>query len=167
MPTVTLEAKRLTKRYGGRTAVDGLSFAAHQGHVVGLLGPNGAGKTTTIRLLSTMLTPSAGEFSVAGIPSNRPAEIRRRIGVLPESAGYPGNQTGGEYLCYHARLFGLPRAEAERVATRLLAEMGLDGRAGSRIASNLREPHRQKVVYAAAPMPRWPKRVCMPVRRVS
>jgi ABC-2 type transport system ATP-binding protein len=135
MATLTLEAKRLTKRYGARTAVDGLSFTAHKGHVVGLLGPNGAGKTTTIRLLSTMLTPSAGEFSVAGVPGNRPAEIRRRIGVLPESAGYPGNQTGREYLRYHARLFGLPRAEAEQVATRLLAEMGLDGRAGSRIAS--------------------------------
>ena len=135
MPTVTLEAKRLTKRYGARAAVDGLSFVAHQGNVVGLLGPNGAGKTTTIRLLSTMLTPSTGEFSVAGVPSNRPAEIRRRIGVLPESAGYPANQTGREYLRYHARLFGLTRAEAERVATRLLAEVGLDGRTESRIAS--------------------------------
>jgi ABC-2 type transport system ATP-binding protein len=135
MRPVTLEAKQLTKRYGARTAVDGLSFTARQGDVVGLLGPNGAGKTTTIRLLTTVLTPSAGEFSVAGVPGSRPAEIRRRVGVLPESAGYPGNQTGREYLRYHARLFGLPRPDAERVATRLLAEMGLDGRAGSRIAS--------------------------------
>jgi ABC-2 type transport system ATP-binding protein len=129
-----LEAKRLTKRYGARTAVDGLSFTARRGDVVGLLGPNGAGKTTTIRLLTTVLTPSAGEFTVAGIPGNRPAEIRRKVGVLPESAGYPGNQTGREYLRYHARLFGLPRADAERVATRLLADMGLDARAASRIS---------------------------------
>jgi ABC-2 type transport system ATP-binding protein len=135
MPPVTLEAKRLTKRYGSRTAVDGLSFTAHEGEVVGLLGSNGAGKTTTIRLLTTVLTPSAGEFSVAGVPGNRPVDIRRSVGVLPESAGYPRNQTGREYLRYHAQLFGLPRAEAERVATRLLAEMGLQGRAGSRIAS--------------------------------
>ena len=135
MPPVTLEAKRLTKRYGSRTAVDGLSFTARKGDVVGLLGPNGAGKTTTIRLLTTVLRPSAGEFSVAGVPGSRPAEIRRRVGVLPESAGYPGNQTGSEYLRYHARLFGLPRPDAERVAARLLAEMGLEGRAGSRIAS--------------------------------
>jgi ABC-2 type transport system ATP-binding protein len=135
MPRVMLEANRLTKRYGVRTAVDGLSFTARKGEVVGLLGPNGAGKTTTIRLLTTVLTPSAGEFTVAGVPGNRPAEIRRRVGVLPESAGYPGNQTGREYLRYHARLFGLPRAEAERVATRLLADMGLNERAGSRIAT--------------------------------
>jgi ABC-2 type transport system ATP-binding protein len=135
MRAVTLEAKHLTKRYGARTALDGLSFTARQGDVVGLLGPNGAGKTTTIRLLTTVLTPTAGEFSVAGVPGSRPAEIRRRVGVLPESAGYPGNQTGREYLRYHARLFGLPRPDADRVATRLLAEMGLDGRTGSRIAS--------------------------------
>jgi ABC-2 type transport system ATP-binding protein len=134
MPPVSLEAKRLTKRYHDRIAVDGLSFTAHQGDVVGLLGPNGAGKTTTIRLLTTMLTPSTGEFSVAGIPSGRPDEIRRRIGVLPESAGYPGNQTGHEYLRYHARLFGLGRRDADQVAARLLTDMGLDARAGSRIA---------------------------------
>jgi ABC-2 type transport system ATP-binding protein len=134
MRPVTLEAERLTKRYGARTAVDGLSFTARQGEVVGLLGPNGAGKTTTIRLLTTVLAPSAGAFSVAGVPGSRPEEIRRRVGVLPESAGYPGNQTGREYLRYHARLFGFPRPDAERVAVRLLAEMGLDGRAESRIA---------------------------------
>jgi ABC-2 type transport system ATP-binding protein len=134
MPAVTLEAKRLTKRYGARTALDGLSFTANQGDVVGLLGPNGAGKTTTIRLLTTMLRPSAGEFSVAGVPSGRPEEIRRAIGVLPESAGYPGNQTGRDYLRYHARLFALTRPDAEDVSTRLLADMGLAGRAGSRIA---------------------------------
>jgi ABC-2 type transport system ATP-binding protein len=134
MRPVTLEAIRLTKRYGTRTAVDGLSFTARQGDLLGLLGPNGAGKTTTIRLLTTVLAPSAGEFSVAGVPGSRPAEIRRRVGVLPESAGYPGNQTGREYLRYHARLFGLPRLDAERVGARLIADVGLAARAGSRIA---------------------------------
>jgi ABC-2 type transport system ATP-binding protein len=135
MVEVTLEARRLTKMFGRRAGVDGLSFSARRGEVVGLLGPNGAGKTTTIRLLSTILTPTSGEFSVAGVPFTRPGDIRRRVGVLPESAGYPGQQTGIEFLCYHARLFGVPRANALQVAEDLLAEVGLRERAWSRIST--------------------------------
>ncbi|HEY3263002.1 MAG TPA: ABC transporter ATP-binding protein [Pseudonocardiaceae bacterium] len=131
---MTVEARGLTKRFGDRTAVDGVSFTAGPGEVLGLLGRNGAGKTTTLRLLTTILRPSGGDFSVAGVRNTRPTEIRRRIGVLPENASYPGMQTGAEFLRYHARLFGLPRATAEAVATRLLAEVGLADRGGTRIA---------------------------------
>jgi len=131
----TLEATDLSKRYGSRTAVDGLSFAAQQGEIIGLLGPNGAGKTTTIRLLTTILRPSGGSFSVAGITGDHPARIRERIGVLPESAGYPGRPTGREYLRYAARLFGRDRSKAAAVADRLLTDVGLGERAGSRIAT--------------------------------
>jgi ABC-2 type transport system ATP-binding protein len=135
MSDVTLEADRLTKTFGRRTAVADLSFTARQGEVLGLLGANGAGKTTTIRLLTTMLRPTRGDFAVAGIPSSRQAEIRGRVGVLPEGAGYPGHQTGLDYLSYHARLFGMRRAEATRTAARLLDELGLGDRARSRIAT--------------------------------
>ncbi|WP_433274577.1 ABC transporter ATP-binding protein [Actinosynnema sp. CS-041913] len=135
MSGVTLEARGLSKWFGGRSAVESVSFTARVGEVIGLLGPNGAGKTTTIRLLSTVLVPSAGEFSVAGVPGSRPAEVRARIGVLPESAGYPPHQTGVEYLAYHARLFGRSRGQAVRVAVRLLDQVGLAGRASSRIGS--------------------------------
>ncbi|MFC9689116.1 ABC transporter ATP-binding protein [Kribbella sp. NPDC056951] len=131
----SLEVVRLSKRYGARTAVDELSFSARQGDIIGLLGPNGAGKTTTIRLLTTILRPSGGSFSVAGIPGDRQRAIRERIGVLPESAGYPGRQTGREYLRYSARLFGLGRSEAAAVSDRLLADVGLSDRAGSRIST--------------------------------
>jgi ABC-2 type transport system ATP-binding protein len=131
----TLEATDLSKRYGTRTAVDGLSFTARQGDIIGLLGPNGAGKTTTIRLLTTILRPSAGSFRVAGISGDHPARIRERIGVLPESAGYPGRPTGREYLRYAARLFGRDRSRAAAVADRLLADVGLGERAGSRIST--------------------------------
>jgi ABC-2 type transport system ATP-binding protein len=134
MARLTVEAERLTKRYGARTAVEELSFTAQQGEVVGLLGPNGAGKTTTIRLLTTVLAPTSGTFTVAGIPSTRPIEIRQRVGVLAESAGYPEHHTGIEFLRYHARLFGLPRSEATAVASRLLTEVGLAERATSRIS---------------------------------
>ncbi|MEU8300483.1 ABC transporter ATP-binding protein [Micromonospora sp. NPDC048909] len=135
MVPAQLEAVGLTKRYGNRTAVDGLSFTARQGEVVGLLGPNGSGKTTTIRLISTMLAATSGTFSVAGVPSTQPTEIRRRIGVLPESTGYPGHQTGTEYLRYHARLFGLAPADATGVVRRLLTDVDLAQRASSRIST--------------------------------
>ncbi|QNE16999.1 ABC transporter ATP-binding protein [Kribbella qitaiheensis] len=131
----SLEASLLSRRYGDRVAVDELSFVAEPGDILGLLGPNGAGKTTTIRLLTTILRPTSGSFSVAGIKGDRAAEIRQRIGVLPESAGYPGRQTGREYLRYSARLFGRDRAGATRIADRLLADVGLSDRAGSRIST--------------------------------
>jgi ABC-2 type transport system ATP-binding protein len=131
----SIEARGLSKRYGARNALDGLTFATNPGEVVGLLGPNGAGKTTTIRLLTTILEPTAGTFAVAGIPGDRPTEIRRRIGVLPESAGYPQRQTGAEYLRYAARLFGRNRRDAREVTDRLLGDVGLGDRAGARISS--------------------------------
>jgi ABC-2 type transport system ATP-binding protein len=132
----TLEVTGLSKRYGGtRPAVDQLSFTAEQGDIIGLLGPNGAGKTTTIRLLTTILRPSAGSFSVTGIPGDQQTRIRARIGVMPESAGYPERQTGRDYLRYSARLFGRDRSGARAGADRLLADVGLSERADARIST--------------------------------
>jgi ABC-2 type transport system ATP-binding protein len=131
MAPVTIEARHLTKRYAGRIAVDDLSFTAHAGEVIGLLGPNGAGKTTTVRLLTTVVPATSGSFTVAGVTS--PAEVRRHVGALPESAGYPGHLTGGAYLRRHARLFGLSRAASDDVATTLLADVGLQERGSTPI----------------------------------
>ncbi len=103
--------------------------------MIGLLGPNGAGKTTAIRMLTTILSPTAGSFAVAGVPHTRPAEIRQRIGVLPESAGYPEQQAGAEFLRYHARLFGHSRASAQSTAAALLEQVGLAERGASRIGT--------------------------------
>lgn len=135
MTGTTVEAVRLTKHYGGRSAVEGVSFSASQGEVVGLLGRNGAGKTTTIRLLTTVLAPTSGEFSIAGHPSTSSTEIRRRVGVLPESSGYPSRQTGAEYLRFYARLYGLTRSRAQNLSAELLATVGLEDRSRSRIST--------------------------------
>jgi ABC-2 type transport system ATP-binding protein len=132
---MSLEARALRKAYGSVIALDDLNFTASTGEVIGLLGPNGAGKTTAIRVLTTILPPTAGGFAVAGIPHTRPAEIRRRVGALPESAGYPEQQTGTEFLTYHARLFGHSRASARSTAARLLAQVGLEERRSSLIAT--------------------------------
>ncbi len=123
----------LRKSYGDRVAVPGLALRVEAGTVVGFLGPNGAGKTTAIRLLTTILPPDAGTFEVAGVPGSDPAGIRARIGVLPESAGYPANRTGAELLALHGQLYGLTRRQALDTATGLLGQVGLGDRAGSLI----------------------------------
>ena len=133
--SAAVEARGVEKRYGSLLAVADLSFEAAEGEILGVLGPNGAGKTTAIRVLATILAPTHGAFAVAGVPHTRPAEIRRRIGVLPESAGYPEHQTGEEYLRYHARLYGRSRADARVVAAALLDEVGLADRARSLIST--------------------------------
>ena len=133
--TPVVEARGIAKLYGSLVAVDDLTVAVEAGEVLGILGPNGAGKTTAVRMLTTILAPSRGSFSVAGIPHTRPEEIRRRIGVLPESAGYPGGQTGEQYLTYHARLYGYPRGRAGEIARSLLDELGLLERGRSPISA--------------------------------
>jgi ABC-2 type transport system ATP-binding protein len=130
-----VEAHGVGKRYGPLLAVEDLSFSAEQGDILGVLGPNGAGKTTAIRILTTILEPTQGTFTVAGVPHSRPAEIRRRTGVLPESSGYPERETGEECLRYHARLFGQSRTGARATAAALLAEVGLGERARSLIGT--------------------------------
>jgi ABC-2 type transport system ATP-binding protein len=126
-------ATGLRKAYRDRVAVSSLDLEVSPGTVLGLLGPNGAGKTTLIRMLSTVLVPDAGSFSVAGAPHTDPETIRQRVGVLPESPGYPRSQTCREWLAYHARLYGASRGDAAATAARLLDEVGLAERAGSLI----------------------------------
>jgi ABC-2 type transport system ATP-binding protein len=131
--TAAVETDRIDKRYGSRVALESLTFTVRAGEVLGVLGPNGAGKTTAIRVLTTVIPPDRGSFSVAGVPCTRPADIRRLVGVLPESAGYPERQTGEEYLRYFARLFGHSRTGARAVAEALLTQVGLAERGRSLI----------------------------------
>jgi ABC-2 type transport system ATP-binding protein len=147
--TLALEARGLRKSYGGLLAVASLDIEVAAGTVLGFLGPNGAGKTTAIRMLSTILSIDAGEFAVAGVPHTRPVEIRRRIGVLPESAGYPQWQTGEEWLTFHAQLFGRSRADARAAARRLLGGVGLADRGGS-LVSGYSRGMRQRLGIARA-----------------
>jgi len=130
-----VEARGIAKRYGSQIALEDLTFSVQAGEIIGVLGPNGAGKTTAIRILTTILAPDRGTFSVAGIPSSEPARIRARVGVLPESAGYPERQKGEEYLRFHARLFGHSSASARAVARALLQEVGLAERGRAPIAT--------------------------------
>jgi ABC-2 type transport system ATP-binding protein len=131
--SLAVEARGVRKEYGGLAAVEDLTFAIESGEILGVLGPNGAGKTTAIRVLTTILVPTRGTFQVAGVPHTHAGEIRQRIGVLPESAGYPERQTGEEYLRYHARLYGHGADSARATAESLLREVGLHERRHSLI----------------------------------
>lgn len=133
-PTL-LMAENLRMSYGPRLALRGLSFSLQAGRILGFLGPNGAGKTTAIRILTTILQPSAGTFTVDGISSAEPDRIRRRIGVLPENLGFPKQMTGVEYLAFYGQLYGLSPQEAKVRAISLLADVGLEQRATSRIGT--------------------------------
>jgi ABC-2 type transport system ATP-binding protein len=112
-----------------------LSFSLNAGRVLGFLGPNGAGKTTAIRILTTILESDSGHFSVDGISSNCPEKIRRKIGVLPESLGFPRQMTGMEYLTFFGQLYGRSATEARTYGLKILQEVGLEQRAKSLIGS--------------------------------
>ena len=138
MPAVrspAVECDGLVVDYGDIRAVDSLSFHVDAGEVYGLLGPNGAGKTSVIRALTTIVAPTAGRASVAGASLDRPTEVRRNIGVLPESNGYPNSSSALGYLTFYGRLFGINKAEAVARANDLLAQVGLAGHRGQRIGT--------------------------------
>ena len=130
-----LVAEGLQKSYGPRKALKELTFSLKAGRILGFLGPNGAGKTTSIRILTTMMEPEAGHFVIDGISSADPERIRQRIGVLPESLGFPKQMTGLEYLIYYGQLYGRTAREATQKAHSLLEGVGLQQRAKSLIGT--------------------------------
>jgi ABC-2 type transport system ATP-binding protein len=105
-----LVVEHLTKRFGHRLAVEDVSFSVAAGEVFGFLGPNGAGKTTTVRMLGTLVAPTSGSATVAGIPlaPEHGVEIRRRISIMPESPGLYLRLTVRENLECFADLYEAP-----------------------------------------------------------
>src|SRR6516165_8426564 len=102
-----IEVSHLTKTFGARTAVADVSFNVARGEVFGFLGPNGAGKTTTVRMLGTLIAPTAGSAVVAGFPltAANAAQIRQRVAIMPEAPGLYARLTVTENLDFFARLY--------------------------------------------------------------
>jgi ABC-2 type transport system ATP-binding protein len=125
-PGPVVVARELTRRFGAFTAVDHLAFSVDADEVFGLIGPNGAGKTTTIKMLTTLLPPSAGTASVAGFDvARRPTEVRRRIGYVPQLISADAQVTGYENLWVVGGLYGIPRTERDARIREALEVMGL------------------------------------------
>jgi ABC-2 type transport system ATP-binding protein len=123
-----IEAKSLTKRYGGTVAVDGLSFRVEPGKITGFLGPNGAGKTTTMRLILGLDRPTAGKVTISGKPFTASRAPMREVGALLDAKAVHGGRSAYQHLLCLAQTNNLPRRRVDEV----LDLVGLASVAGKR-----------------------------------
>lgn len=145
-----IKVEKLTKRFGGFTAVDGIDFEVQKGEIVGFLGPNGAGKSTTMRMLSGFLPPTSGKAEVAGFDVFADSlRAREHIGYMPENVPLYTDMRVHEFLRYRAALKGVPgRRLKERVGD-VLELCGLKD-VEKKIIGNLSKGYRQRVGLADA-----------------
>ena len=145
-----LEVSQVSKTYGTRTVVDGVSFAVSKGEILGFLGPNGAGKTTTMRIITGFLPATSGTVRVEGFDVfTQSSEVRRRIGYLPESPPLYNDMTVAGYLRFVAKLKGMARGALAGALERVLETCGLTG-VRDRLLGHLSKGFRQRVGLAQA-----------------
>jgi len=142
-----LEIIDLTKRYGPVVALDGASFTARPGRIVGFLGPNGAGKTTTMRCVFGLARPDRGEVRWKGEPVDRDARLR--FGYMPEQRGLYPRMRVAEQLSYFGQQHGMKGRAANAAAIQWLERMGLGDRAKSKL-EELSHGNQQRVQLATA-----------------
>lgn len=147
-----MDAIRITnlmKRYGTVTAVENLSLCVHPGRIFGFLGPNGSGKSTTIGCLTGLLDPTAGQVEILGQPFDAEnADIKRRIGVMPEALGLFDPLYAHEFLAFVGRMFGLDEATTRKRVTELLDALELTET--SKTLAEFSTGMRKRVAFAAA-----------------
>ena len=145
-----IEVANLSKRYGDLTAVQDVSFTAAPGEILGFLGPNGAGKTTTLRVITGFLPATSGTVRVCGFDVfEQSAEVRRRIGYLPENPPLYTDMTVVPYLRFAAKIHGLARGDVGAAVDRAIDTCGLTGVA-DRLLGHLSKGYRQRVGLAQA-----------------
>lgn len=129
IPTDAVLVSELSARYGERLALDRVSFAVGTGEIFALLGPNGGGKTTLFRILSTLLSPASGTFSIAGLsPAKDRRALRRRLGVVFQSPSLDRKLTVGENLQVQGSLYGLSGPRLASRSHELLERLGVADR---------------------------------------
>jgi ABC-2 type transport system ATP-binding protein len=125
-----IQVETLTKKFGDKTAVDGISFEVRGGEIFGLLGPNGAGKTTTLSMLSGLLAPDAGRITFEGVDlAADPIGCKRRLGVVPQEVALYEELSAVENVRFWGSLYGLSGKALGAAAAQALARVGLTGRA--------------------------------------
>jgi ABC-2 type transport system ATP-binding protein len=148
--TGVIRAENLTKKFEGLSAVDGLSLDVAAGEVFGLVGPDGAGKTTTMRLLTSIMDPTAGEAWVAGFHVVKEAEaVKERIGYMAQRFGLYPDLSVMENLDFYADIYSVPRKGRRDIIDRLLAFSHLTP-FKKRLAENLSGGMKQKLGLACA-----------------
>ena len=150
MQDTAICTEKLTRRFGELTAVDGVDLRVASGQFFGFLGPNGAGKSTTIKMLTGLLTPTAGRMELLGIDfGQNPVEVKRQIGVVPEGMGLFERLNGAEYLNFVGRMYGLDKATTKQRSEELLEFMQLADRPKTMIA-DYSHGMQKKLALAAA-----------------
>ncbi|HCH65853.1 MAG: MFS transporter [Deltaproteobacteria bacterium] len=143
-----IEVEALTRRYGDFTAIQNVSFSVKRGEVVGFLGPNGAGKSTTMRILSGCIGATAGHARIGGVDVlQKPNEVKRRIGYLPEVPPLYGAMVVEDYVAFAASIKGV--AKPAMAASQALERVGL-GDVRDRVIDHLSKGFRQRVGLAQA-----------------
>jgi len=119
--------KNLKKSFGDVKAVNGVSFEARDGEITGLLGPNGAGKTTTLRMLYSLLPPDEGEIRIDGMdPTKDAMDIKRTLGVVPDSRGLYSRLTTRENIAYYGELHGMSRQAIQERTDQLIQTLDMN-----------------------------------------
>ena len=145
-----IDVQDLTKDYGSRRAISGITFNVARGEVLGFLGPNGAGKTTTMRIITGFMPPTRGTVTVAGFDIFRQSlEARRHVGYLPESVPLYTEMSVRGYLDFMAKIKGIPRSKRREQIDRAMEATGVEDRAGQLIGK-LSKGYRQRVGLSQA-----------------
>ncbi len=145
-----IEIRNLRKVYGDKAAVDGLTLSVPQGCFFGFLGPNGAGKTTTIRMLMGLAPPTSGSIELLGLPMpERALDIKKQIGLVPDESLLFDHLTGGEFIEFAGRIYGLERITARARAEELLDLFEL-GNIPKKLITEYSKGMRKRVAMAAA-----------------